>query len=599
MLARLNVVVSALIVGVLVVAPASPNAAGAAVVAEPRVTLLGDSTMLRMSLADQAVVDANYDLLWDAKSCRRLVRPSCSNRRLGTPTSVLPLMKTTYRGRLGQALVLMAGYDDEGSIAADIDAIMAEATAQGMRHVWFLTYHAEVTYQLPNGLGPGAVLYRQHNVELREALGRHPTMRMIDWNTLVESHPNWVAADGIHLEAVGARGLADTIVAELNTIALGGCTSPAIGSLSTGPAAGVSSTGSTGGFVGITPTRMLDTRRVSATNETRMVGASRVVSVDVSAVAPADASAVVTTVTAVNPCAEGFLTIYPGPCSAAPPEASTVNYTAGRTTANLAVTRLTQSVICVYSNVATHVLVDVTGWFAPGGSRFRPLVPTRFVDTRTSVAPPGAIVGERSAMSHTAVRIAGVGEVEPDATAAFVNLTAVGSVGEGYLTAYPSPCGTVPEASTLNVPSGRDVAGAAIVPLGPDGSICVFASTRMHVLVDVQGRFGPTGSLYQPITPRRLVDSRRTNSLVAREQRSVALPGLAMLNVAAVSPGAKGFLSVAACGTTTGTSILNTSPGEPTANAAVAAPSADGNVCFTPSLTTHVIADISGLFVSA
>ncbi len=79
---------------------------------------------------------------------------------------------------------------------------------------------------------------------------------------------------------------------------------------------------------------------------------------------------------------------------------------------------------------------------------------------------------------------------------------------------------------------------------------------------------------------------------------STAPPEASTINYAAVSPGSKGFLSVAACGTTTGTSILNTSPGEPTANAAVAAPNPNGSVCFTPSLSTHIIADISGFFVS-
>ena len=116
-------------VAVPLAATQAPPAGAAAV--PPRVSLLGDSTMMAMNDGDRSVVrGAGYDLLWDAQSCRRLVAPSCRGRFGSVPTSVVPLIRATYRGSLGEAMVLMAGYDDF-TITAAIDTLMAEATRPG------------------------------------------------------------------------------------------------------------------------------------------------------------------------------------------------------------------------------------------------------------------------------------------------------------------------------------------------------------------------------------------------------------------------------------------------------------------------------------
>ncbi|MEY2553160.1 MAG: hypothetical protein QOC57_1020, partial [Ilumatobacteraceae bacterium] len=84
----------------------------------PPVSLIGDSTMAGMQWnstgADdpRATVGNAYKLTFDAESCRRLVVDSCRGRFGTVPVSVLPLMRSTLKGKLGEALVVMAGYDD-------------------------------------------------------------------------------------------------------------------------------------------------------------------------------------------------------------------------------------------------------------------------------------------------------------------------------------------------------------------------------------------------------------------------------------------------------------------------------------------------------
>jgi hypothetical protein len=45
--------------------------------------------------------------------------------------------------------------------------------------------------------------------------------------------------------------------------------------------------------------------------------------------------------------------------------------------------------------------------------------------------------------------------------------------------------------STLNAPKGQVAANAAIVPAGYIGSIDAFVTNNAHVIVDVNGYFGP------------------------------------------------------------------------------------------------------------
>ena len=102
-----------------------------------------------------------------------------------------------YRGRLGEAVVIMAGYDDM-SIGDAVPQIMAETEAQGVKHVIWLTFPLNVPYVLPSGF-PARNLYANHNLVLYLYSLNHPTMHLADWNTYSAGHREWFGTDGIHL----------------------------------------------------------------------------------------------------------------------------------------------------------------------------------------------------------------------------------------------------------------------------------------------------------------------------------------------------------------------------------------------------------------
>ena len=278
----------------IVVVPAS--SALAAPVGAPRVTLIGDSTMaaMRWSLYDdddpdtiadndvREIIGNSYDLLFSAESCRRLVATSCRGREGYVPVSTLPLMRGELRGQMGTALVIMVGYDDL-AIDSEIDAILAEATAQGVQHVFWLTYHTSTEYRLPDG-SSAADLYERHNASLRAAAARHPTLQLLHWNGYATAHPEWFADDRIHLNSVGAVALARFIKDALDAIDLGDPCSAAharTGVASTPIGAPSAPATAPAGYTARTPVRVLDTRDPTLGGADGKLGGGRTVAIDV------------------------------------------------------------------------------------------------------------------------------------------------------------------------------------------------------------------------------------------------------------------------------------------------------------------------------
>ena len=100
---------------------------------------------------------------------------------------------------------------------------------------------------------------------------------------------------------------------------------------------------------------------------------------------PTDARAVSINLTANNPDAAGFATVYP--CNEARPEASNLNFTPGSTVANAVLTKLgTDGNICIYTDARTNLIADVNGAFTTDA--FTSVNPARLLDTRRGTPPP-------------------------------------------------------------------------------------------------------------------------------------------------------------------------------------------------------------------
>jgi hypothetical protein len=563
----------------------------------PPVSLIGDSTMAGMAWNSTTgddprdIVGNAYRLTFDAESCRRLVAASCRGRFGTTPLSVLPLMRTTLAGRLGEAMVVMAGYDD-ASITNAVDLVMAEAESQGVTRVFWLTYRTNTAYLLPGGL-PARDLYGSHNNELASAAQRHPSLRILDWDGFTTNQPSWFAADGIHLSLAGANGLATFIKNALDAEPkIGRCRAVnaltgTVGSAGTPPAP--STNGS--GFVPLVPKRVLDTRDPTLGGTAGMLGAGRTVSIDVSTIVPADTNGVVFSVTATGGCVAGYLTVFA--CGAQPPT-SNLNYEVGRTTAGLAITPLTGGKACIFASSSTDVVVDVMGAFTPAGNRFHPMPPTRWIDTRGGGGQLASIAGSRVAPMQTQLAMRGQGGIPATATAVWLNLTVADPSASTVLTAYPGPCGTPPLSSNVNARPQHSTASSVLVGIGTDGSICVLTfSGSSDIVVDVAGWFGPGngGLAYRPRSPVRLLDTRLNGGLPTKAESPVHVDAVSVLNVTSVDSAALGFVTARPCGSTLVSSLINTTSAEDTANIIAVGGDASGNVCVQASIKSHLVVD--------
>lgn len=312
-----------------------------------------------------------------------------------------------------------------------------------------------------------------------------------------------------------------------------------------------------GRFAPLEPSRVLDTRdgtggvsgRLSPGEPVELQATGR------GGVPPTGVTAVALNVTVTGPSAAGHLTAYPA--GRAVPVASNLNHVAGQTVANLVATGVGDGGrVALLSNAGSpHVVADVVGYWSDtlGGSRSTPVTPARLLDTRTGL---GGTAGRLAPGSVVSLQVAGRGGVPAGATAAVVNVTAVGPTASGHLTAYPGGSAT-PEASTLNYATGATVPNLGIVGLGPDGDLLLRSNAGApHVVVDVVGWYGEQGeSRFVPVEPERLLDTRAGSGRLAPGEellldvsRSTQLPGLGvssvLVNVTAVGPSAAGHLTV-------------------------------------------------------
>lgn len=231
--------------------------------------------------------------------------------------------------------------------------------------------------------------------------------------------------------------------------------------------------------VGLTPTRLLDTRR------TVRVPARGTIEVQVAGqagVPGSGAAAAALSVTSVGSTGAGHLTLWP--TGAAQPNTSNVNYGDRTNQAGLAISRLgAGGKVSIYSSRATDVLVDVTTWFG-ATSDLRAATPARIVDTRLGLGAPRAVVAAGKAIS---IQLTGRGGVPTSGVkAVLLNVTAVRPTRGGHLSVYPTGS-SLPNTSNLNFATGQTVANSVLAKVGTGGKVEVYSSAGSDVVVDVQG----------------------------------------------------------------------------------------------------------------
>jgi hypothetical protein len=208
--------------------------------------------------------------------------------------------------------------------------------------------------------------------------------------------------------------------------------------------------------------------------------------------------ALVVNVTAVSPDAAGFLTAWDGDAVFLPPT-STLNYTKGKVVPNLAVVPVRPCENCgsatglpsigVYTSKASHVLVDIVGFYDDAtlsdGLRFTAITPSRITDTRTGLGVPAALG------PATTVNVTTPGSLltMPLTAALALNVTAVAPTAATYLTVWPTGL-TRPTVSNLNPAAGQTIPNAAVTLIGAGDAFSVYNHQgTTNLVIDAVGTF--------------------------------------------------------------------------------------------------------------
>ncbi|MFI2612010.1 right-handed parallel beta-helix repeat-containing protein [Kitasatospora sp. NPDC018619] len=237
------------------------------------------------------------------------------------------------------------------------------------------------------------------------------------------------------------------------------------------------------------PTRLLDTRAPIGAPAAQAVPAWGTVDLPVAGVAgvpAAGVTAVTMNVTVTDPEQDGHLTVYPHGGKA--PDASNLNWTAGRTIPNLVTVPVKDGRVSFYnaSGGTVHLIADLAGYYsADGRTSYRPAGPYRLLDTRQDAHWDSEARPAGTVPAWGTVEIP-VGEI-PNVTALTLNVTVTEPGTDGHLTVYPHG-DPAPNASNLNFLPGETIANQVVVPV-KDGRVSFFnaSGAPVHLIVDLFG----------------------------------------------------------------------------------------------------------------
>jgi N-acetylmuramoyl-L-alanine amidase len=313
---------------------------------------------------------------------------------------------------------------------------------------------------------------------------------------------------------------------------------------------------------------------------------------------PAEADSIAANVTVTGPTAAGYLTVVP--CgSAVVDQTSNVNFVAGQTIPTLVLSKLgTGGQLCLYSDTAVDVIIDVTAWF-PAGGGFTGVPPTRLLDTRLPATPLAPGVERR-------IQVTGRGGVPANAVAGALSVVVTRPKAAGWLSVYPCDTGFT-GTSNLNFRAGQTIANLAVSKLAADGSICLRSDQVLDALVDVTGWFA--AGAFHPLTPTRIMDTRQglgttrikfvdTIELKIWGQPSIPTKARSVfVNLTVTNPATANYLTVYPCAQVhPGTSNLNFAAGETIPNLTLTKIGINGCVRLDSGADTDVIADAVGYF---
>lgn len=378
------------------------------------------------------------------------------------------------------------------------------------------------------------------------------------------------------------------------------------------------------GYVSLdAPARILDTRLDGATADgqfarggARTFGSTLQLVVAGRAGVPSDAASVVLNVTVTEAQGAGVITVFP--CEAGRPTASNLNYVTNTNVPNMVITKIgVGGLVCLFNSAATHLIVDVAGYF-PGIDAFTALdSPARLLDTRpgsTTIDGSDAGGGLRPTGGVQVLQVTGRAGVPAGVSTVVLNVTVDQPQLAGFITVYPCDA-AIPTASNLNYVAGQTVPNAVISKLSAGGAVCLFNSAATHLIADEAGYFADTTVLTPLAAPARLLDTRpggatfdgsfagtglrpSTGTIQLSVAGRAGIPADAsavVLNVTVDQAQAGGFITVYPTGVgRPNASNLNYLIGQTVPNAVIARLGSGGSLCLYSLGATHLIVDVAG-----
>ena len=168
------------------------------------------------------------------------------------------------------------------------------------------------------------------------------------------------------------------------------------------------------------------------------------------------------------------------------------------------------SVLCLWSNVDTHAVVDLQGFQSTSGSgRLVPRTAVRLVDTRPADALDAGQVLQ--------IPVIGDGKARAGTTTVALNVAVDDPQRAGFLTVYP--CGTNrPWAANLNFAAGQTMSNEVMVQPGADGMVCVYTTAATQLVVDLNATYDAAAlASFTPLVSGRLADTRSTTKVLGGE----------------------------------------------------------------------------------
>ena len=178
-------------------AVSSHSALGGAGADGPRVTIFGDSVADSLNYVPDAMayLGEGLDVRSELTPCRKLVPVGCVY--MGErPASVLAVVKASTLAQLGNIVIVDVGYNDPANnYETDMAQVANALVERGVAHVIWVTMREQTDD------------YRTINHVIETQAPRWPQVQVVDWEAASRGR-DWFNADGLHLNAAGAMGLA-------------------------------------------------------------------------------------------------------------------------------------------------------------------------------------------------------------------------------------------------------------------------------------------------------------------------------------------------------------------------------------------------------